>query len=315
MQDFLKFAAARKWAVVISRHRFFAGTVALIAVFLIGTLAQQGHLAFLSGAGTDDTQPQVAAASVASSTRVDRSIRREAEPTGAVDINTADEFALMTLSGIGASKAEAIVKDREARGSFYAPEDIMRVKGIGASLYESIREDITVGAVGPRPAAPAEPAEDMVQSTSAPQEPQKPKVSVNGAVFISAVMPGVKGAATHEYIELRNPETHAVDLTGWSVKKRTSRGKLSTLVSSKYFEGKILAAGGTLLLANSGGYTGARAADILWPASYSIAAANNGLLLFKSDGTQADEAAWTEIPEGTSCARASGGVACTTQAP
>jgi len=60
-----------------------------------------------------------------------------AEP---LDINsaTAEQLAL-ALSGVGQSKAEAIVAYRDANGPFATIEDLVNVKGIGSSLLEKNR--------------------------------------------------------------------------------------------------------------------------------------------------------------------------------
>ena len=51
----------------------------------------------------------------------------------------------MTLSGIGQAKADAIIAYREENGPFGSVEEICQVKGIKGSVYEKIREYITVG--------------------------------------------------------------------------------------------------------------------------------------------------------------------------
>ena len=63
---------------------------------------------------------------------------------GIVNINTADIEKLSTLSGIGKSTAEKIVKYREENGYFNSIEDIMNVSGIGESKFNSIKESITI---------------------------------------------------------------------------------------------------------------------------------------------------------------------------
>ena len=63
---------------------------------------------------------------------------------GMVNINTADKAALMTLPGIGESKAEEIIRFRESIGIFTAPEDIMKVPGIKEKAFEKIRVRITI---------------------------------------------------------------------------------------------------------------------------------------------------------------------------
>lgn len=64
---------------------------------------------------------------------------------GPVNINTADEETLAEeLNGIGPALAAAIVRDREENGPYEAPEDLMRVSGIGERVLENNREDILV---------------------------------------------------------------------------------------------------------------------------------------------------------------------------
>ena len=61
-----------------------------------------------------------------------------------VNINTATKEELLTVTGIGESKANAIIKYREDNGEFKQIEDIKNVTGIGDSLFEKIKEYITV---------------------------------------------------------------------------------------------------------------------------------------------------------------------------
>lgn len=60
-----------------------------------------------------------------------------------VNINTATAEELEGLSGIGPSKAEAIVKDREANGPFATANDLSRVSGIGDKTVEKLGDQIT----------------------------------------------------------------------------------------------------------------------------------------------------------------------------
>ncbi|MBQ7031037.1 MAG: helix-hairpin-helix domain-containing protein [Bacilli bacterium] len=61
-----------------------------------------------------------------------------------VNINSASKEELMTVSGIGESKADNIIEYRTANGSFKSIEEIKNVNGIGDSLYEKIKDSITI---------------------------------------------------------------------------------------------------------------------------------------------------------------------------
>ncbi len=67
-----------------------------------------------------------------------------ANSDGKVNLNQADKNQLMTLAGVGAAKAEAIISYREMNGAFAAIEDIMKVSGIKEKLFEQICDKITV---------------------------------------------------------------------------------------------------------------------------------------------------------------------------
>jgi len=64
--------------------------------------------------------------------------------TAKVNINTAALEELMTLSGIGESKAASIIKYRENVGSFRTIEEIMNISGIKAAAFEKIADSICV---------------------------------------------------------------------------------------------------------------------------------------------------------------------------
>lgn len=78
--------------------------------------------------------------------KTDNSISNEEKEVieGKINLNTATIDELQTLSGIGESKAKAIIEYRENVGKFGVIEDLMKVTGIGEALYEKIKDNITV---------------------------------------------------------------------------------------------------------------------------------------------------------------------------
>ena len=60
-----------------------------------------------------------------------------------ININTANKEELLTIPGIGESKAKAIINYRETKGKFKNIEEIQNVDGIGLKLYEEIKIYIT----------------------------------------------------------------------------------------------------------------------------------------------------------------------------
>lgn len=60
-----------------------------------------------------------------------------------VNINTCTLEELLSINGIGESKAKSIIEYRENVGLFTSKEDIMKVSGIGESLYDKIKDYIT----------------------------------------------------------------------------------------------------------------------------------------------------------------------------
>lgn len=69
----------------------------------------------------------------------------QAQQDNRININTADEAQLTTLTGIGATRAQAIIAYREENGPFAAIEDIMNVQGIKEGTFAKIKDEIVVG--------------------------------------------------------------------------------------------------------------------------------------------------------------------------
>ncbi len=64
---------------------------------------------------------------------------------GPVNINTADAESIASeLTGIGLSKAKAIVEYRNEFGAFGSAEELIKVKGIGPRVLDANRSNIKV---------------------------------------------------------------------------------------------------------------------------------------------------------------------------
>ena len=62
-----------------------------------------------------------------------------------LDINRATKEQLMTLPGIGESKANAIISYREKTGGFKSLDDLLKIEGIKSGVFNKIKDSISVG--------------------------------------------------------------------------------------------------------------------------------------------------------------------------
>ncbi|ADP33154.1 helix-hairpin-helix domain-containing protein [Bacillus atrophaeus] len=100
----------------------------------LAELLQDGTVVYIPSEGEEPTQ----------STTANASVQNGAGKEALVNINTASLEELQAISGVGPSKAEAIIAYREENGKFQAVEDITNVSGIGEKSFEKIKSAITV---------------------------------------------------------------------------------------------------------------------------------------------------------------------------
>ncbi|MBQ9632949.1 MAG: helix-hairpin-helix domain-containing protein [Lachnospiraceae bacterium] len=72
------------------------------------------------------------------------SIGTETASGDLVNLNTADLAGLMTLSGVGEVKAQAILSYRQSNGGFHAVEELKQVDGIGEATFQKLKDHITI---------------------------------------------------------------------------------------------------------------------------------------------------------------------------
>ncbi len=64
--------------------------------------------------------------------------------TDPINVNEADADRLEALTGVGPATAMAIIEDREMNGPFENVDALVRVRGIGESTLEQMREQVSV---------------------------------------------------------------------------------------------------------------------------------------------------------------------------
>lgn len=77
-------------------------------------------------------------------TQTEQTMNTEEDSEGKININEAEKEALMTLNGIGSSKADNILTYREENGLFQSIEEIKNVSGIGEATFSNLKEHIVV---------------------------------------------------------------------------------------------------------------------------------------------------------------------------
>ncbi len=71
-------------------------------------------------------------------------IAGEMENDGKINLNKATKEELMTLPGVGASRAESIIQYRNENDGFKSIDEIMLISGIKEGLFEKIKDLIKV---------------------------------------------------------------------------------------------------------------------------------------------------------------------------
>ncbi|MDM5302568.1 helix-hairpin-helix domain-containing protein [Bacillus subtilis] len=100
----------------------------------LAELLQDGTVVYIPKKGEETTMQQGSGGAVKS----------DGGKEAPVNINTATLEELQGISGVGPSKAEAIIAFREENGRFQTIEELTKVSGIGEKSLEKIKSSITV---------------------------------------------------------------------------------------------------------------------------------------------------------------------------
>ncbi len=65
-----------------------------------------------------------------------------AQEVAPINVNNADAELLAELPGIGPSRANAIIEERETNGAFESAEGLARVSGIGPATVDRMRDQV-----------------------------------------------------------------------------------------------------------------------------------------------------------------------------
>lgn len=76
--------------------------------------------------------------------RVGSNSSDKGQEEGKVNLNTATKEELMTLSGIGEVKADAIIRYRQEQGMFQSIEDIKKIEGIKDGVFNKVKDQIKI---------------------------------------------------------------------------------------------------------------------------------------------------------------------------
>jgi len=95
--------------------------------------------------GEEDTYTDAESGVTGGITKAPTISGNEVPSDGRININTAGAQELMDISGIGETRAAAIIAYRDVHGNFSSIEEITNVSGIGQTTYERIKDRITVG--------------------------------------------------------------------------------------------------------------------------------------------------------------------------
>lgn len=114
------------------------------AIEKAGGLTQDAAVAGINQAALLKDEEQIYVPFVTDENNLEAAENQQEPESGKVNLNTATKEELMTLTGIGESKADSILRYREENGKFQSIEDIKQIEGIKDGVFQEIKDLITV---------------------------------------------------------------------------------------------------------------------------------------------------------------------------
>ncbi len=152
------------------------------------------------------------------------------------------------------------------------------------------------------------PKAENNQSQNNPQNqsenPTSTIISNVNHIVISEIVAGISGEANNEFVELYNPTDRVIDLSGWALKRKTSRTATTTqnLVSRGSFTGAINSRSFFLIASKT--YSGSKTPDLIYSQSSNhLAQSDDVLLLYDAQDNLIDEVSYESVDFGQSLER------------
>lgn len=121
-----------------------AGSRIYDAIMQAGGCMETADICAVNQAGYLEDGMQIYIPAIGEAYKEAASEEQASRTDGRISINHADKNELMTLPGIGESKADAILEYRQSHGAFSSIEELMNIPGIKEGIFNNIQDYIKV---------------------------------------------------------------------------------------------------------------------------------------------------------------------------